>query len=263
MAAFDRSLKSKKLVFLDLDGTIYLGDILIPGADAFLSYLRENRIAHYFLSNNSSKSKLDYVKKLRRMEIPASEDQMILSTDGAIAFLRENRIRQVYAVGTASMKQMFYAAGIEAESSEPEYIILGYDTELTYEKLRQAALFMLRGVELIATHCDLVCPTPEGPVPDAGSMLALFEKATKKKSFKIFGKPNPEMILHVLQRHNVSPQEIILIGDRIYTDMAMASRVGCDFILVLSGETTAEEAEALENPPALIINSVAELLESS
>lgn len=263
MAAFDRSFKHKKLVFLDLDGTIYLGERLIPGADAFLSYLRANKIAHYFLSNNSSKSKLDYVKKLGRMKIPAVKDQIILSTDGAIAYLHENTITQVYAVGTASMREMLRAAGIEPESPKPECIILGYDTELTYEKLRRAALFMLRGVELIATHCDLVCPTPEGPVPDAGSMLALFERATDKKPFKIFGKPNPEMIHHVLHTHSASPQDIVLIGDRIYTDMEMARRVGCDFILVLSGETTAEEAKALEAPPALTINSIAELLVSS
>ncbi len=251
---------TKKAIFLDLDGTVYLGDKLIDGAARFLAYMRQRHIAHYFLSNNSSRSKKDYMTKLSDLGIQTGIDQIILSTDGVIEFLTEFRINKVYVVGTKSMKSMFQEAGINPESSQPEYVILGYDTELTYDKMREAALFLQNKIELIATHCDLVCPTPEGPVPDVGSMLTLFEKATGIKPFRIFGKPNPEMIAHVLKRHKVKPQDAVMIGDRIYTDMELANRTGCDFILVLSGETQPSEAKELDRRPALIVNTLEDII---
>lgn len=263
MNGFDRTLRTKKAVFLDLDGTVYLGNELIDGAARFLAYLRHRNIPHYFLSNNSSRSKKDYVTKLTNLGIQARTDQIILSTDGVIEFLTELQINSVYVVGTVSMKSMFQEAGINPESSQPEYVILGYDTELTYAKLRKASLFLQNETRLIATHCDLVCPTPDGPIPDVGSMLALFEKATGKKPFRIFGKPNPEMIVHVLKKHNAKPRDAVMIGDRIYTDMEMANRTGCDFILVLSGETQPNEVIGLDRKPALVVNSLGDIIVSS
>jgi len=263
MSGFDRTLITKKVIFLDLDGTVYLGDKLIDGAARFLAYLRQRNIAHYFLSNNSSRSKKDYVTKLLGFGIQAGTDQIILSTDGVIEFLTELRINRVYVVGTQSMKNMFHQAGINPESSQPEYVILGYDTELTYTKLREAALFLQNKVELIATHCDLVCPTPNGPIPDVGSMLALFEKATGKKPIRIFGKPNPEMIAHVLKRHNAKPQDAVMIGDRIYTDMELANQIGCDFILVLSGETQPDDLDGLDRTPSLVVNTLGDIIAGS
>jgi HAD superfamily hydrolase (TIGR01450 family) len=263
MNEFDRTLQTKKAVFLDLDGTVYLGDKLIDGAARFLEYLRERNIAHYFLSNNSSRSKKDYVTKLSNLGIKAGTDQIILSTDGVIEFLKEQRIKRVYVVGTKSMKCMFQESDINPESSQPEYVILGYDTELTYEKLCKAVLLLQNNIELVATHCDFVCPTPEGPIPDVGSMLALIEKATGKKPYRIFGKPNPEMIAHILERHNAKPQDAVIIGDRIYTDMELANRIGCDFILVLSGETRLHDIKNLERQPALVVNSLDDIIPDS
>ncbi|MFC2166240.1 HAD-IIA family hydrolase [Acidobacteriota bacterium] len=260
MSEFDRSLRTKKAIFLDLDGTVYLGDKLINGAARFLAYLRQRNIAHYFLSNNSSRSKKDYATKLSDLGIQARSDQIILSTDGVIEFLKERRINRVYVVGTESMKRMFQETGINPESSQPEYVILGYDTELTYDKLKTASLFLQNDIRLIATHCDLVCPTPDGPIPDVGSMLALFEKATGKKPFRIFGKPNPEMIAHVLEKHKAKPQEAVMIGDRIYTDMELANRIGCDFILVLSGETQSKDTDGLDRVPALVVNTLGDII---
>jgi ribonucleotide monophosphatase NagD (HAD superfamily) len=236
MPTFDRSLKNKHVVFMDLDGTVYLGEKLITGADLFLDYLKENGIHYYFLSNNSSRSKAAYVKK-----------------DGVIEFLLGQGIKDVYVVGTQSMKDMFQEAGIQVTSSDPVYVVLGYDTELTYEKLRASALFLQNNVPLIATHPDLVCPTPEGPVPDVGAMLALFDKATGVKPERIFGKPNPKMITHVFKRHNVGPEDAVMIGDRIYTDMELANRVPCDFILVLSGEAKRSDLQNLSYAPALVV----------
>jgi HAD superfamily hydrolase (TIGR01450 family) len=260
MSGLDRTLQTKKAVFLDLDGTVYLGDRLIDGAAQFLLYLKQNKIAHYYLSNNSSRSKKDYVTKLSRLGIKARIDQIILSTDGVIEYLKDYRIQKVYVVGTQSMKSMFQESGIDPESTQPEYVILGYDTELTYEKLKEAALLLQNNIKLIATHCDVVCPTPEGPIPDVGSMLSLFEKATGKKPQQIFGKPNPEMIAHILKKHNAKPQDAVMIGDRIYTDMELANRIGCDFILVLSGETQPYDIKHLVRQPALVVNTIADIL---
>jgi HAD superfamily hydrolase (TIGR01450 family) len=238
-SVFDVSLKEKKLCFLDLDGTVY------------------------FLSNNSSYSKRDYVDKLRKIGINAVEDNIILSTDGLIEFLVGNNVTDVFVVGTESMQKSIARTGINTEAEKPEYVVLGYDTELTYRKLSRAAIHLFNGADLIATHCDVVCPTPEGPVPDIGSILALLEKATGKIPVKIFGKPNPEMVEHVMLRNGVGKEETMIVGDRTYTDMEMAKRIGCDFILVLSGESKREDIEDCSEFPDLSVKDIGELLEFS
>jgi HAD superfamily hydrolase (TIGR01450 family) len=263
MSSFDRSLKNKRVVFMDLDGTIYLGENLIEGADRFLDYLKVKGIHNYFLSNNSSRSKADYVKKLSHLGIQTDVDHILLSTDGVIEFLLDQGIKEVYVVGTQSMKDMFREADIQVDSSNPAYVVLGYDTELTYTKLRTSALFLQNNVPLIATHPDLVCPTPFGPIPDVGAMLALYEKATGVKPEKIFGKPNPEMVTFIFKRHNVGPEDTVMIGDRIYTDMELAKRIPCDFILVLSGEAKRSDLQNVSYAPALIVNTIGEIIPQS
>jgi len=260
MPTFDRAFKNKKIVFLDLDGTVYVGDSLLPRAKDFLDCLSQKNIFTYFLSNNSSRSKRDYVKKLANLGISSNEDRIILSTDGVIEYLLERNTRHVYIVGTESMKEMFLQVGLEVDSPTPEYIVLGFDTELTYEKLKKATLFIQKGIRLIATHPDLVCPSPEGFIPDTGSMLALFEKATQKKPVKIFGKPNPEMVAHIIKKHDVHSQEVVMIGDRIYTDMELARKIPCDFILVLSGETKRKDVSDLKNQPFLVVENIGSLI---
>ena len=253
---YRRSLFEKKLFFIDLDGTVYIGDNKIPGAEQFLWLLKEKNIPYYFLSNNSSRSKSDYVKKLQCMGIDSNEEKIILSTDGLLEYLKSNQIRDVFVVGTRSMEKYIAAAGIKTSSSQPQYVVLGYDTELTYEKLRRASIHLLNGVPLLATHRDIVCPTLQGPVPDIGSMLALLEKATSKKPLKIFGKPNKEMVQHIIEQHNAKGSDTVIIGDRLYTDMELARRVGSGFVLVLSGETKREDIENSLNWPDLVVKSL-------
>ena len=249
-------LFDKKLFFIDLDGTVYMGDNLIPGADRFLARLKEKGIPYYFLSNNSSRSKVDYVKKLNGMGIDVDIEKMILSTDGLLEFLKTSQVKDVFVVGTESMEGYIAEAGIETRSSNPEYVVLGYDTELTYEKLRKASIYLINGVGLLATHKDIVCPTPEGPVPDVGAMLALFEKATNVKPLKIFGKPNKEMISHVMKRHNVTGKDTVIVGDRLYTDMELARKSDACFMLVLSGETKREDVEDSGDWPEVMVKSL-------
>jgi HAD superfamily hydrolase (TIGR01450 family) len=260
-SGFDTTFKDKRVAFIDLDGTVYIGDRLIDGVKQFLEFLRRKRIAYYFLSNNSSRSKAAYVKKLSNLGVRASSKKIILSTDGVIEYLTKKKIKNVYVVGTQSMKRMFRKAGIDTASNKPKYVILGYDTELVYEKIKKAALFLRNGVDLIATHPDVNCPTPQGLIPDIGSMISLFKKATEVSPVKIFGKPNPEMINHILTRHKISPKGAVIIGDRLYTDMALADKAGCDFVCVLSGETRREDIEGQESFPDLIVKSLRSFVE--
>ena len=257
---FDMSLKDKKIIFIDLDGTIYIGDEIIPGAREFLDHLKKSGVIFYFLSNNSSRAKSDYVQKLHEMNIETDEDKIILSTDGLIEYLLMKKVTEIYLIGTRSMEKSFADLKINTNSHNPEYVVLGYDTELTYEKLKQASIYLRNGIDLLATHRDIVCPTKEGLIPDIGSMLALIEASTGKKPEKVFGKPNLQMIEHILKRHGVTEQEVAVVGDRLYTDMELARNVGCDFICVLSGETNRDDIEKSEYTPDLIINNVGEII---
>lgn len=260
MNAFDKAFQCAKIVFLDLDGTVYLGDTLLPGAREFLHFLEKRNIHYYFLSNNSSRSKQDYVRKISNLGIPVTEAKIILSTDGVIEFLLRDQAKEIFVIGTESMQQMFIQAGLSVDSTDPKYVVLGYDTELTYDKLKKGALYLQQKAVLLATHPDTVCPTPEGSIPDVGAMLALFEKATGKKPALIFGKPNPEMISHVLKQHKTSPEETVMIGDRLYTDMELAFRVGCGSILVLSGETQPGDLRNTQQRPGLVVKNLGRLL---
>ncbi|MBN1270845.1 MAG: HAD-IIA family hydrolase [Candidatus Aminicenantes bacterium] len=257
----DKTLKTKKIFFFDLDGTIYLGDRLLPGARKTLSILEEKGIAFYFLSNNSSRSKQDYVEKLSGLGIKTTTERILLSTDGVIAYLKNRKTTNLYIVGTRSMIKMFAEAGFETASPNPRYVILGYDTELDYEKIKRAALLLQEGAELLATHPDFVCPTPKGPVPDVGSFLAMFKSATGISPVKIFGKPHTAMVEHILRSHGVSADEVVMVGDRLYTDKKLADNLGCDFICVLSGETKRRDIEKLKDPPALTVENVGHLAE--
>jgi HAD superfamily hydrolase (TIGR01450 family) len=255
----NKTLGKKKVCFVDLDGTIYMGDRKIEGADLFLKELRERDIKYYFLSNNSSKSKNEYVKKLRSMDIEAREDDILLSTDGMINYLKEQKIKKAYVLGTKALAKMVGDAGIENTVNNPECVILGYDTELTYEKLRVGALLIQKGTKYFATHRDVVCPTAEGPIPDIGSFIELLAKATGKYPMKIFGKPNFDMVSHILKKHRITGKGSIFVGDRLYTDMELAKRANGSFILVLSGETKREDIENYEIFPDMIVNDVGQI----
>lgn len=259
-STFDKTLASKKVFFLDLDGTLYLGSDPISGASDFVERLRQLGKQVYFLSNNSSRSKRDYTDKLHQFGITSTERDIVLSTDALINFLLRENTRETFVVGTDSMVRWFEQVGINPRSSNPAYVVVGYDTELTYGKLTQACYFLNRGTELLATHCDVVCPTPDGPIPDVGALLDMLEKTTGRAPLKVFGKPNPEMIQDTIEALGATPEETVVIGDRLYTDMALAHQAGCEFILVLSGEAKREDVEALPRVPELIVNTVGDIL---
>jgi len=255
----DTSLEEIECVFLDLDGTIYLGGELIPGAIDFLNRLKMKNIRFFFLSNNSSKSVNQYLVKLNAMNIPAEVDDVILSTHDLITWLKKNDVAETYLVGTSGMQEMLESANIKTKSDEPEYVVLGYDTEINYEKLSIASFHLHNGVKLVASHPDMVCPSPFGGLPDNGAFLALFEVTTGVKPTHICGKPNPGMILHKIEELGLKPEKCAMIGDRLYTDMEMAKRANVNGILVLSGEANRQDIELSSQVPDLVVNSVSEL----
>ena len=259
MTAKSASLDDMEVVFLDLDGTIYLGSNLIEGALSFLERLEERGIRRFFLSNNSSKSVGQYQEKLRGLGIPASEDEILLSTHDLISWLRENGIDQTYLVGTEGMREMLESVGVSTSSNEPQYVVLGYDTEITYEKLSTASIHLHKGVPMVASHPDIVCPSPDGGLPDTGAYMDLFEATTGVRPEHVCGKPNAGMILHKVQELGLRPDQCAMVGDRLYTDMEMAERAGVHGVLVLSGEATIEDLEQAPQSPSVVVGSVDEL----
>ena len=259
MAAKSASLDDMEVVFLDLDGTIYLGSNLIEGALSFLVRLEERGIRRFFLSNNSSKSVGQYLEKLRGLGIPASEDEILLSTHDLISWLSENGIDQTYLVGTEGMREMLESVGVATASENPQYVVLGYDTEITYEKLSTASIHLHKGVPMVASHPDIVCPSPDGGLPDTGAYMDLFEATTGVRPEHVCGKPNAGMILHKVQELGLRPDQCAMIGDRLYTDMEMAERAGVHGVLVLSGEATIEDLEKAPQRPSIVVGSVDEL----
>ena len=253
------SLDGIEAVFLDLDGTLYLGSELIDGALDFLVRLEERGIQRFFLSNNSSRSVTQYVEKLQGMGMPASPGDVLLSTHDLLAWLSTNGITETYLVGTSGMQGMLEDAGISTDSGEPEYVVLGYDTEITYEKLSTASVHLHRGVPMVASHPDTVCPSPEGGLPDTGAYMELFEATTGVRPEHVCGKPNAGMILHKVDEIGLRPEQCAMIGDRLYTDMEMAQRAGVQGILVLSGEATIEDLQTAPQTPSLVVGSVDEL----
>tara|TARA_B110000014_G_scaffold252071_1_gene230041 strand:+ start:8857 stop:9642 length:786 start_codon:yes stop_codon:yes gene_type:complete len=255
----DESLDGIAAVFLDLDGTIYLGDSLIDGVSEFLKRLEHRGIRRFFLSNNSSKSVGQYLEKLRGLSIEANEGEVLLSTHDLIAWLSDKEVVDTFLVGTEGMRGMLEGSGFSTASSEPEFVILGYDTEISYEKLSTACVHLHNGVPMVASHPDMVCPSPDGGLPDTGAYMALFEATTGVRPIHICGKPNKGMILHKIEELGLDPSSCAMIGDRLYTDMEMANRAGVHGILVLSGEATKESLEDSGQNPSLVVDSVSSL----
>ena len=255
----EESLEGIESVFLDLDGTLYLGNTLLEGVLDFLGRLESRGIRRFFLSNNSSKSVGQYLDKLGGLGIAASEEEILLSTHDLLSWLSKEGISRTYLVGTQGMREMLEEGGVETDSSEPEYVVLGYDTEVSYEKLSTASIHLHRGVPMVSSHPDIVCPSPDGGLPDTGAYMALFEATTGVRPIHVCGKPNKGMILHKIEEMGIKPANCAMVGDRLYTDMEMAERAEVHGILVLSGEATREDVVGSGLSPSLVVDSVSVL----
>jgi HAD superfamily hydrolase (TIGR01450 family) len=253
-------IDDKKCFVFDLDGTVYLGDRPIRGTiDFILRNLGKREIV--FLTNNTSKNLDDYVKKLAGFGIVVGREKILSPLLPLIDYLEEHGLRRIYPVGNASFRTYLKARlpDIEFTGGEAcQAVVLAYDTELTYEKLAESCLALQRPrVRYLATHPDLVCPSAQGPLPDAGSFMKLYEAATGRLPEVVFGKPDPLILAPVLKRF--AREETVMIGDRLTTDKRLAENAGIDFILVLSGEAKREDLPGLARQPALVLDDLGEL----
>ncbi len=257
---FNKDLENIRSVFLDLDGTVYVGSSVLQGVPEAIAALRSMNKKVYFLSNNSSKNKTDYVAKLELMGIPSSSDDIILSSDAVFAHLKSDKVQKVHILGTDSLKKIFLDSGFQIDAPDPEFVVIGYDTELDYKKLIAACTHINKGVDMIATHCDAFCPSEAGPIPDIGALLQMLEITTGKKPIRIFGKPEPVMVQHILERDGVNASQVLFVGDRLHTDVQMAKNTNSRSLLVLTGETTRDICQDSQIQPDYILTSLAEIV---
>lgn len=253
-------LENIKAFVLDMDGTIYLGNELFPFTKDFLSRVEETGRKFYFFTNNSSKSQQAYIEKLSNMGIAISKEQMMISSHVMIRFLLEKYSgKSVYVVGTPSLLNEFRSFGIPLVEEDPDIVVLGFDTTLTYEKLSRACHFIRNGCIYYGINPDLNCPMEGGTfIPDCGSMARLVEASTGRYP-EFFGKPSKYTLNYMIQETGYRPDEIAIVGDRLYTDIAVADQSQVTSILVLSGESTQKDVENGDIKPDLIVKDLSEI----
>lgn len=252
-------LERVKTFVLDMDGTIYLGDRLFPWTKKFLRAVEESGREYCFFTNNSSKNRESYLKKLGKMGIELPPEKMLISNGVILKWLRENRPgRRAYVVGTPPLIEDFRLAGVELSDSAPDYVVLGFDTTLTYEKLSRACHFIRNGAEVFGVNPDWNCPVEGGYIPDCGSIAALVRASTGVQC-EFFGKPSRHTLQYILDETGRAPEELAVVGDRLYTDIAVAAGTGVTAILVMSGETTPELLAESETAPDIVAKDLGEL----
>ncbi len=253
------SLKNARCFLMDMDGTIFLGERLLPGARRFLQLLRQREMQHLFLTNNSSSHRGRYAAKLRRLGLDVHEDEIFTSGEATARYLKQQKPgARIYLVGTPALEEEFAAHGFALIQEDPDFAVLGFDTTLTYEKLWRLCDFVREGRPYIATHPDVNCPTEDGFKPDIGAMMALVEASTGRKADVIVGKPNPPLIAAVEAKTGVPIDQMCMVGDRLYTDIALG-QAGVTTILVLTGETQREDIPDAPHQPDYVLNNLVEL----
>jgi NagD protein len=258
-------LRQIRHVALDLDGTIYRGDALFPSTIPFLKLLKELRVGYTFLTNNSSKSSRDYLTHLERFGIHITTEELYTSTQATIRFLQESMpsVKRLFVLGTPSLVEELREAGFiptaDDPTDEPRAVVLGFDTGLTFSRLCRAAYWISKGKPFIATHPDRVCPTDQPTVlVDCGSVCAALQKATGRAPDTVLGKPDPCMLHGILRGHDLSAEQLAMVGDRLYTDMVMAHSVGALGVLVLTGETRMDQITKTQTQPDLVVTGLDE-----
>lgn len=251
-----------KAFALDMDGTIYMGGKSIPGAPEFISELRERGIPFVFLTNNSSHTREFYRKRLCDMGIPAEEQDIQTSAVVTAGFItRERPGKTVYPIATPEIVREMESLGVTMTDKDPDIVLLSFDTSITYEKINSGFHYILAGAELIATHPDDVCPTEDSYDVDIGPFIRLFESLAHCTA-TVIGKPNALMLETAASIMGVEPKDVVMVGDRLYTDMRMAADAGTESILVLSGETSLKDLRGSDIRPTHVFNSVADIISS-
>lgn len=246
---------------LDMDGTIYLGEQWIEGAREFLDAVRESGRTYVFLTNNSSKNPVVYVEKLARMGLFVNESQVITSGDATIYYIKKHYPgKKVFLLGNDMLKEQFKVEGIQLTDDTPDLVVTAFDTTLDYQKMCKVCDYVRAGLPYIATHPDYNCPTETGFIPDIGAIHAFIHASASRYPDHIIGKPNAEIVNYLVDRVGYGKDRIMMIGDRLYTDVAAGASNGLHSALVLSGEATLEDCDKSDVKPELIFDSVKDII---
>ncbi len=255
-----RKLNDCRLFLLDMDGTLYLGDKILDGAIDFVKGLGEKGRKYIYLTNNSSRAGEDYIHRLRGLGFPCERENVFTSGMATAMYLNEHHPgARVCLVGTAAFRRELESYGVCVSDGEADVVVAGFDTELVYSKLDRAVHFLRRGAPFIAANPDWVCPMPGDEVlPDCGSICAMLTAASGAEPLYI-GKPNRNMVDIISKQTGIANEHICCVGDRLYTDIAVAVNAAAVSVLVLSGETDEAMLRESEVRPDYVFSGVKEL----
>ena len=255
-------LSRVKGFLLDMDGTLYLGDQLLAGSLDFLRQVEATGRSALFLTNNSSKSGAVYVDKLRRLGVRDPFLRVLTSGQAAGRYaLARYPGKRAFVLGNPMLCDELSAMGVSLHGDHPDYVLVAYDTTLTYASLTRVCDLVRAGLPYIATHPDFNCPTETGFAPDIGATIAYIEASTGRKPDVVIGKPNEGIVAEALRITGLAPGELAMVGDRLYTDIATGVRFGMTSILVLSGEATMADVQASAVQPDLIFDRLSAMVE--
>ncbi len=248
---------------IDLDGTVYRGEALVPGADAAIAGLRRAGRRVAFLSNKPLATRADYAAKLTRLGVPAAADDVITSSLVLARHLaRLDPRAPVFVIGEPPLCAELRAHGFEVRADHRvRWVVIAFDRTFDYAKLDTALQAVRGGARLIATNPDRTCPTEDGEIPDCAGMIAAVEAVTGQRVEIVVGKPSPIILGVALERLGAAPADSVMVGDRLETDIAMGRRGGLATVLVLTGVTRAGDPRIAEVAPDLVLGSIGELLE--
>jgi HAD superfamily hydrolase (TIGR01450 family) len=250
--------QTKKVFFLDGDGNLYLGNRLLPGSASFIDLLNEHHKRFYICTNNSSKSPKSYLKKYQSLGLAIKEEQILISTLPALIYLRKMNFKHIFWVANDEVSSYLEGEGFIYTESSPDACLLTYDTELTYEKLSKCCELLRQNIPYYVTHLDAVCPSETGGLPDLGLFVDLIEGTLSRRPDKVFGKPSIDMISPILNSLDISLDEAVMVGDRLYTDIQLGCENALETVLNFSGETTKEMLHESHIKPDYSINSLEE-----
>lgn len=252
-------LEEIRLFMLDMDGTFYLEETLLPGAKEFLAACRKRETAFVFVTNNSSKSKEDYLDKLHRLGVSVTEREIFTSGDATLIYLKKHCLfKDILLIGTPSLQAQFRKAGYRLDSALPQAVVLGFDTTITYEKLTLLCNAVRAGLPYIATHPDLNCPVAGGFIPDIGAVIQFVKASTGREPDVIIGKPNKFIAQSAAESFGLELAQMCMVGDRLYTDIALG-RCGVGTVLVMCGETTKSDLDNSDIRPDMVCENMLEL----
>ena len=254
-------LQAIKCFMLDMDGTFYLGNQILPGSLDFLDAVEKTGRSVLFLTNNSSKSADYYVEKLKRMNVRAPFLNILTSGQATARYCLEHFAgKKAFLLGNHILASEFEKMGVPVDNAHPDYVVIAFDTELDYAKMTAVCDAVRAGLPYIATHPDFNCPTETGFIPDIGAIIAFIKASTGREPEVIIGKPYGGIVRDALQVTGLQTHELAMCGDRLYTDIATGVNFGMTSILVMSGETTWDDLEKSSVKPHLTFMRLADMI---